>query len=273
MSAKARGLGRGLDALLPRPEAGVRQVALKDLKVSSLQPRQRFDEAAIAELAASIVEKGVLQPLLVRPVAGGYEIVAGERRFRAAQQAGLGSVPVVVRELNDQQTLEAAIIENLQREDLDDLEEAKAFQQLLGFGLTQEAVAKAVGRSRPAVANALRLLTLPEAAAKALSRREITAGHARAILAQPDADREWALQQVLQRSLTVREAEGLRRPSARAAKDPAVADHPYRELEARLTRHAGSKVRIVGGRRGRIELHFSDEDELHRLLEMLDYPA
>lgn len=272
MSAKTRGLGRGLDALLPRPEAGVRQLPLKDLQVGSLQPRKRFDEAAIAELAASIVEKGVLQPLLVRPVEGGYEIVAGERRFRAAQLAGLGSVPVVVRELSDQQTLEAAIIENLQREDLDDLEEALAFQQLLGFGLTQEAVAKAVGRSRSAVANTLRLLSLPPAAAEALAQRRITAGHARAVLAQPEDDRDWALQQVLQRALSVREAEALRRPSPRS-RGNGGSERRYKELEARLTRHAGSKVRIAGGSRGRIELHFTDEDELQRLLELLGYQA
>ncbi len=272
MSAKTRGLGRGLDALLPRPDAGVRQLPLKDLRVTALQPRKRFDEAAIAELAASIVEKGVLQPLLVRPVADGYEIVAGERRFRAAQLAGLASVPVMVRELSDQQTLEAAIIENLQREDLDDLEEALAFQQLLGFGLTQEAVAKAVGRSRSAVANTLRLLSLPPAAADALGQRKITAGHARAILAQPEEDRDWALQQVLQRALSVREAEALRRPSPRRQANGA-AERRYKELETQLTRHAGTKVRIAGGKRGRIELHFGDEDELQRLLELLGYQA
>lgn len=273
MSAKpSRGLGRGLDALLPRPEGGGRQLALADLTVSTLQPRKRFDEEAIAEMAASIAEKGVLQPLLVRPVAGGYEIVAGERRYRAAQRAGLTAVPVVVRELDDRQALEIAIIENLQREDLDDLEEAEAFQQLLGFGLTQEEVAKAVGKSRPAVANTLRLLTLPPAARDALTQRKITAGHARAILAQAPDDRDWALDQVLARRLSVREAEALRRPKTpKKPRREGAQDERYGALADELTRQLGSRVRIRGGRRGAIELWFHDQDELERLLEVLGY--
>ena len=271
MSAKpSRGLGRGLDALLPRPEGGGRQVALVDLRVGSLQPRKRFDDAAIAEMAASMSEKGVLQPLLVRPVDGGYEIVAGERRYRAALVAGLTSVPVVVRELDDRQALEIAIIENLQREDLDDLEEAEAFQQLLGFGLTQEEVAKAVGKSRPAVANTLRLLTLPPNARTALAERQITAGHARAILAQEPADRDWALEQVVQRRLSVREAESLRRPRERTRRTTSR-DARYEALADELTRQLGARVRIRGGRRGAIELPFHDQDELQRLLELLGY--
>ena len=272
MSAKPRGLGRGLDALLPRPESGgVRHVALVDLSVSALQPRKRFDEEAIADLAASIAEKGVLQPLLVRRVEGGFEIVAGERRFRAAERAGLTSVPVLVRELTDRQTLEIAIIENLQREDLDDLEEADAFRQLLGFGLTQEEVAKAVGKSRSAVANTLRLLTLPVGAREALAERAITAGHARAILAQPAEDRDWALQQIVAKGLSVRDAEGLKRPTGRPGRRSADRDHRYGDLAADLTRFAGTRVKVLGGTRGRIELHFHDEDELHRLLELLGY--
>jgi len=273
VSAKARGLGRGLDALLPKADGGVRQVPLSELRVSALQPRKRFDEAAIAELAASIAEKGVLQPLLVRRSNGGYEIVAGERRFRAAERAGLTTVPVLVRDLSDRQTLEIAIVENLQREDLDDLEEAEAFKQLLGFGMTQEEVAKAVGKSRSAVANTLRLLSLPAPARAALARHEITAGHARAILAQPAEDRDWALQQIVGRGLSVRDAESLRRPSARGARRSAERDHRYDALEADLTRHVGTRVKVVGGTRGRIELHFHDVDELQRLLEVLGYEA
>lgn len=272
MSAKARGLGRGLDALLPKADAGgVRQVPLTELRVSALQPRKRFDEEAIAELAASIAEKGVLQPLLVRRTDAGLEIVAGERRFRAAERAGLASVPVLVRELSDRQTLEIAIVENLQREDLDDLEEAEAFRQLLGFGLTQEEVAKAVGKSRSAVANTLRLLTLPLAAREALAARSITAGHARAILAQPPEDRDWALQQVVAKGLSVREAEALKRPTGKAARRSAERDPRYADLGNDLTRFVGSRVKVLGGSRGRIELHFHDEDELHRLLELLGY--
>ncbi|MDZ7799201.1 MAG: ParB/RepB/Spo0J family partition protein [Trueperaceae bacterium] len=271
MSAKARGLGRGLDALLPKSEKGPRMVALSSLLPSRFQPRSRLDEAKVAELAASMADKGVLQPLLVRPVEGGFEIVAGERRFRAAQKAGLSSVPAVVHELNDRETLELAIVENLQREDLTALEEARAFERLRGFGMEQEEVARAVGKSRSAVANALRLLSLPEEAQAALDRGEIRAGHARAILAQPEEDRAWALARIVERGLSVRQAEALQRPKAPQGRS--ASDGRYRELEDDLARHAGTPVRIRGGRKGRIELHFRSREELERLLEMLGYQA
>ena len=271
MSAKPRtGLGRGLDALLPRTEGGVRQLPVAELHLSTLQPRKRFDEQAIAELAASIGEKGVLQPLLVRPVAAGHEIVAGERRYRAAQIAGLASVPVVVRELSDRQALEIAIIENLQREDLDDLEEAQAFAQLVEFGLTQEQVAKAVSKSRSAVANTLRLLSLSEEAQRALAAREISAGHARAILAFEPADRAWALAEILRRGLTVRQAEQMRRP-AEPSPERVGLESRYESLSVSLTRQLGSRVLVRGGRRGAIELRFHNQEELEQLLEALGY--
>lgn len=270
MPAKARGLGRGLDALLPK--TGVQQVSLGDLKVSELQPRTRIDKAALAELSSSIGEKGVLQPLLVRPVDGGYEIVAGERRYRAAIEAGLSAVPVVVKSLDDRETLEIAIIENLQREDLSPVEEARAFARLQEFGLKQDQVAKAVGKSRSAVSNALRLLKLSEDALEALDRGTISAGHARAILAQPEDDRDWALAQILDRGLSVREAEALER--VRATKSSRTSsDGRYDELQADLSRHVGGKVTIKGGSRGRIELHFYSRDELEGLLERLGYQA
>lgn len=272
MSAKPRGLGRGLDSLLPKVEkGGIQQVAIEELRVSEFQPRKRIDEGAIAELAASVGDKGILQPLVVRPAEGGYEIVAGERRYRAAQRCGLATVPVIVRELSDQETLEIAIVENLQREDLNPVEEARAFKRLLDFGLTQEGVAKAVGRSRSAVANTLRLLNLPEEALDSLERGEISAGHARAILAQEPGDQLWALDQIQRRELSVREAERLRRPVAKGK--PAERDGRYGVLEEDLTRHAGTRVRIRGGKKGRIELHFHSEDELSRLLELLGYQA
>ncbi len=270
MSPKPRGLGRGLDALLPRVDGGVKQAAIATLRVSSLQPRRHFDEIALAELAASIAEKGVLQPLLVRPLEGGLEIVTGERRFRAAQLAGLDRVPVVVRELSDQQTLEIAIIENLQREDLNAMEEARAFEQLMGFGLTQEQVAQAVGKSRSTVANTLRLLTLPGDGIEALESGAISAGHARAILAQPPEDRDWALRQIVTRQLSVRQAEALRRPTG-SGKRSAERDARYAALEEDLTRFVGSRVRLRGGTKGTLELHFHDTDELQRLLELLGY--
>ena len=271
MSAKPRGLGRGLDALLPRSEGGGKQVAVGSLVVSPLQPRRSFDEEALAELAASIAEKGVLQPLLVRPVADGYEIVAGERRFRAAQRAGLDRVPVVVRSLSDRETLEIAIVENLQREDLNPVDEARAFRQLMEFGLTQEDVAQAVGKSRSAVANSLRLLGLPDAALASVERGEISAGHARAILAQDPEDRAWALDQVLARRLSVRQAEALRRPVHGSRRRAAERDDRYGALSEDLTRHVGSRVRVRGGTKGTLELHFHDADELQRLLELLGF--
>lgn len=273
MSAKVRGLGRGLDALLPRVERGVQQVAVAQLRPSPYQPRKQMDEGAISELAASVREKGVLQPILVRPIEGGYEIVAGERRYRAAREAGLVTVPAVVRELSDQETLEIAIIENLQREDLNPVEEARAFKQLLDFGLTQERIAQAVSKSRSMVANTLRLLTLPEAALDALEAGKITAGHARAVLSQPEADREWALEQVLSRDLTVRQAEALKRGAAPEARAAAQRPAEYERLEEDLSRFAGTRVSISGRERGRIELYFHSEDELQRLLELIGYQA
>ena len=270
MSVKRRGLGRGLDALLPKVEGGVQQVELSRLHVSAYQPRKRIDPAAIAELAGSIAEKGVLQPLLVRPKEDGFEVVAGERRFRASQQAGLATVPVIVKTLSDRETLEIAIIENLQREALSAVEEARAFKQLMEFGLGQEEVAASVGKSRSAVANTLRLLKLPDAALEALEEDRISAGHARAILAQPAEDQAWALKQILEAELTVREAERLRRRGAREKK-AGTADGRYVQLETDLARQLGTKVKVAGGSKGRIELHFYSEEELERLLGYLGY--
>ncbi len=271
MPVKRSGLGRGLDALLPVAGASVRQLALEQLRVSAYQPRRFINPESLAELAASIADKGVLQPLLVRPVEGGFEIVAGERRFRAAQQAGLTSVPVVVKQLSDQQTLEIAIVENLQREDLSPVEEARAFKQLLAFGLSQDGVAKAVGKSRSAVANTLRLLRLEEAALTALESGRISAGHARAILAQPNGDQAWALERILEGDLSVRQAEQLKRaPEGKASRKRTPKRH-YADIEEDLMRHVGTQVKIKGEGKGRIELFFFSEDELSRLLEMLGF--
>lgn len=273
MSAKRSGLGRGLDALLPKVEKakGVEQISLDRLEVSPYQPRKRIDPAAIAELAQSIAQKGVLQPLLVRPIGERYQIVAGERRFRAAQQAGLSSVPAVVRDFSDQETLEIAIIENVQREDLSAVEEARAFQQLMDFGMNQEEVAKAVGKSRSAVANTLRLLQLEDEILTALDEGLISAGHARAILAQPAEDRLWALRQITAHQLSVRDAERLTRQERPQPVKPSR--RVYEQLEGDLARHVGTKVRISGKDKGKLELHFHSPDELQRLLEILGYEA
>ena len=271
MSAK-RSLGRGLDALLPKveKERGVEQLPLEQLSVSVYQPRKRLDPEGIAELARSVAQKGVLQPLLVRPTQEGFEIVAGERRFRAAQQVGLTTVPVVVKTLSDRETLEIALIENVQREDLSAVEEARAFQQLLEFGLSQEEVAEAVGKSRSAVANTLRLLRLNDDALTALDEGRISAGHARAILAQPQDDQAWALAEILEKQLSVRQAEGLKRPVGKTQPQQSN-ESEYSDLELNLSRSVGTKVRVSGGKRGKIELHFASRDELERLLELLNY--
>ncbi|MEZ4606790.1 MAG: ParB/RepB/Spo0J family partition protein [Deinococcales bacterium] len=271
--AKKSALGRGLDALLPKVElqSGIKEVAIESLSVSPFQPRKRLDVDAIGELAQSIAEKGILQPIVVRSKEGLYEIVAGERRFRAAQQLGLKTVPVIVKELNDQEALEIAIIENLQRESLSAVEEARAFKQLMGFGLNQEALAKAVGKSRSAVANALRLLSLSDAALASLDTGEISAGHARAILSQPEDYRDWALAQILGQNLNVRQAEQLIPPALRPKPKMDDVENHFLRLEEDLSRHVGTKVQIRGRDKGKVELHFHSMDELERLLELLGY--
>ncbi len=285
VNAKARrpGLGRGLDALLPKPEnkaasngeeAGVKEVAIEALHVSPFQPRKHLDSEAMAELVSSVAEKGILQPLLVRPSQDGYEIVAGERRFRAAQEVKLSKVPVVIRELSNQEALEVAIIENLQRENLNPVDEARAFKQLMEFGISQEDVAKVIGKSRSSVSNTLRLLNLSEEALEALEQGEISAGHARAILSQPEEYQEWALKQILSGYLSVREAERLEFPASESKPSPKKkSEKHYGQLEEDLARHVGTKVKIAGKDKGRVELHFHSFDELQRLLELLGYQA
>lgn len=299
MSAKRSGLGRGLDALLPRADKGIEHIAIELLQVSPYQPRKRIDPQALAELSQSIVEKGILQPLLLRPLAQGYEIIAGERRFRAAQQAGLSTVPAIIRSFNDQETLEIAIIENLQREDLTALEQAHAYKQLMEFGMSREEIGRAIGKSPSSVSNMTRLLKLEEDAAQALDEGVISIGHAKAILSQPVEDQSWALQVIIEHQLTVRDAETLRRPpkvekaseSREGEKveerDPTVgaestaeilASKPmpswrdrHQDLAFALSRYVGSKVKISGRNKGKLEIHFHSEDELQRLLELLGY--
>lgn len=289
-SPKKPSLGRGLDALLsrkeaarphpteatqaPEPEQGRRGVQLlptSRVMQAAYQPRQVFEPTALAELAQSIREKGILQPLLVRPRGDAFEIVAGERRWRASQLAGVEELPVIIRDLSDREALEIAIIENLQREDLGPLEEARAYKTLMEHGLNQEGVAQAVGKGRSTVANALRLLSLPEAALQALEAGDISAGHARAILAQPEEDRLWALDQLRRRSLNVREAEALRR--SREAETPVKVNpvRPFKQIEVDLSRRTGTRVKITGEDKGRIELNYGSREELERLLELLGY--
>ena len=268
------GLGRGLDALLSRPAAQLNRPASQTLAIDRIvqagyQPRALFAPEALAELAQSIRDKGVLQPLLVRPRGDSFEIVAGERRWRAAGLAGLTELPVIIRDLSDREALEIAIVENLQREDLGPLEEARAYQALADQGLNQEAVAQAVGKGRSTVANALRLLQLPPAALKALENGEISAGHARAVLALSEDDRGWALDQIIARKLSVREAEALKREARTSAPIKVNPPRPHRQIELNLSRSVGTKVRIQGEEKGRIELNFGSREELDRLVALL----
>jgi ParB family transcriptional regulator, chromosome partitioning protein len=277
-SKKPGALGRGLDALLPKVASGQpNKVAIKDLIANKEQPRTTFDEAALEELASSIKAKGILQPLLVRSKGKKYEIIAGERRYRAAQLAGLEEVPVIVREFSDQETLEIALIENLQREDLNPLEEARGYKNLLEFGITQDEAAQAVGKARSTVTNSLRLLTLSQNAQQALEEGTISAGHARALLGIQEEHRDWALEQVVSNDLNVRQTEALKKSTEGdtrlGSSAAAIAAKPriHRQLELELSRYSGTKVRIVGENKGRLELYYHSPEDLNRILVMLGY--
>jgi ParB family chromosome partitioning protein len=280
-----KALGRGLDALIPgagrvapAPEPVSEHastdtlVAIDKILPNPRQPRIEFDETALAELASSIRTQGIIQPLLVRRMDdGNFELVAGERRLRAAERAGLTHVPVFVRETSDVESLELALVENLQRDDLSPLEEAAAYQRLMNeFGHTQDAVAERVGKSRPAVANALRLLRLPESIKRDLARGRLTAGHARVLLSIDDADAQVrAAKQIQARQMSVRDAEQL--AAARKGKTRALARDPHRgALERELSATLGTRVRIAPkGRGGRIEIEFYSQEELQGLVDRI----
>lgn len=279
---RAKRLGRGLGALIPKSPADQpadRQLALDEILPNPWQPRERFDEAEIDELAASIRSHGVIQPLVVRPVEEGYQLVTGERRLRAARKVGLDAVPVVLKEMTDREALEVTLVENLQREDLSPLEEARAYQRLLDdFGLNQDQVAERVGKSRPAVANTLRLLLLPEAVRLCLDEGTITAGHARALLGVTGRSAQTSLlRDAVRRGLSVRELEEKIR---RLREGPRTTGRPKRsrdvhvaDLEQELSRRLATRVRLVPkGRGGRIVIEYYSGDELDRLLGVLRSP-
>ena len=282
MSTKQRGLGRGLGALIddfsaPETQQEVTRLPLQKVEPNPNQPRRRFDEEELQSLADSIAEHGILQPLAVRAMEGGfYQIIAGERRWRAARLAGLKEVPVVVVEADDRTVMELALIENLQRQDLNPMEEAEGYRVLTEeYGLTQEQAAARVGKSRPAVANALRLLALPEDVRSLVEKGELSAGHARAVLSLPTPARQRAAaQKILTLRLSVRQAEAMCKRLAAEEKKPEPAKRPavnyIAECEKALTRRLDLKVRIVGGKRkGRFELEFYGEEDLQRLYEAL----
>ena len=282
---RPRGLGRGLSALIgdeaaptrgeaPKP---VRTLPVAFLKPGKFQPRKNFDDAALADLAASVKEKGVLAPILVRALGtDSYEIVAGERRWRAAQMAKLHDVPVVVREMADGEALEIAIIENVQRADLNAIEEAAAYQELMDrFKRTQDEVAKQVGKSRSHVANSVRLLRLPESVKTMLRQGKLTAGHARTLLGA--ADPEAMARQILEGELNVRQAEqrssAKKKPGGKKPKDPNIAD-----MEASISNQLGLKVQIIhrvdksgakGGGGGEVRLTYKSLEQLDEIARRL----
>ena len=280
MAAKKSGLGKGLEALFAENavEEQGKAITLRLLEIEPNrdQPRKQFDEEALSELSASIAQHGILQPLLVWPLpGGGYQLVAGERRWRAARMAGLEEVPAVIRELTDREAAELAMIENLQREDLNPMEEAKGYQTLMEtYGMTQEEAARAVNKSRPAVANALRLLQLPDEVAEMVAEGRLSAGHARAVLSFSEEERLPAAQEAAEKGLTVRELER-RAKAARAPKknSPATAfsrDSFYHEVELALTEQMGRRVRVSeknGG--GLLQIEFYDQEDLRSLANRL----
>ena len=282
--AKKGGLGKGLDALFmdnePVDSGGGVTLRLSQIESNRDQPRKIFSEEALNELADSIREHGVLQPLLVRPLPGGsYQLVAGERRWRASRMAGLQEVPVVIREMDEEQAMEIALIENLQREDLNAIEEATGYKQLMErYGMTQEQVAKRVGKSRPAIANALRLLNLPQKVMDMVGEGEVSPGHARALLAFDDQDRIVEIaQKVKTGKYSVRDIERMaknqdekKEKAAKAPEEPAWGGKSafLTEMEIAMSMEMGRKVRIIpNGEGGTLQIQFWDEEDLKSLAE------
>ena len=284
MTERRPALGKGLSALIPDapepPRHGALEVDIDLLAPSNQQPRQIIDDAKIGELAQSIRANGIIQPILVRRTGAAYRIIAGERRWRAAQRAGLLKVPVVIRDMpegSDQKLLELALVENLQRENLNPVDEALAYQRLADeFGLTQDQIAAAVGKDRTSVTNFLRLLRLPDEVRGDLASGTLSMGHARALLALPDAaSQRQAAREVISRALSVRDTESLVRKLAAPARPPrpearVTPDVHTRAAEDRLRFALGTKVRILRrAEGGTIEIAFGSESELNRIYEYL----
>jgi ParB family chromosome partitioning protein len=282
---RAKGLGKGLSALLgeaptsaPPAEAlsrgGPREIEIGRIRPNPHQPRTHFDETAIDELADSIAERGVLQPILLRASGDGFEIVAGERRWRAAQRAGLHAIPAIVREIDDSATAELALIENIQREDLNAIEEAEGYRQLVNrYGHTQEAVAKIVHKSRSHVTNLLRLLDLPEFVRQSLMRGDINMGHARAVAAAPDP--EALTREVVAKGLSVRQAEARAKRAKRGHSELVLdksraVDPDLAALERQLGDMLGVRVQVAHkGQGGQVSLHYSSLDQLDMICQRL----
>lgn len=278
MAKKQSGLGKGLGALMLENSmddgTAASSLPLNEIIPNREQPRKTFDEAALEELAQSIRQHGVLQPLLVRPLAsGGYQLVAGERRWRASRLANLDEVPVIIKELTDTEAMEIAIIENLQREDLNPIEEAEGLQVLIDkCGFTQEEIAHSVGKSRPAIANALRLLRLPESVREMTKNGEISAGHARALLAfEAPALMQEVAERIVSHKLTVRDVEKMAKtPRTAAPKSRKRRDAFFDEVELSLSEALGRKVTVKNaGKKGIIEIEYYSQEDLKNIANAL----
>ncbi|MFH1406424.1 MAG: ParB/RepB/Spo0J family partition protein [Candidatus Omnitrophota bacterium] len=270
-----KALGRGLGALIPEKSLHktdkIIYVKTQDIKSSKFQPRENFDSGKEKELAASIREKGVVQPILVRPKDGSYELIAGERRLRAVRSLSAQEIPAIVREVNDIEAFELALIENIQREELNAIEEANAYKRLMQeFEFTLERIAAAVGKDKTTVANTMRLLRLPEKIQREIIQGNITMGHARALVAIEDVREQIALcEKILEKNLSVREIEHIasakRKKSKKRHTDPHV-----QEIEDKLRKRYGTKVNIIHGKkRGRIEFEYYSHQDLNRLVNLL----
>jgi len=295
-TAKSRGLGKGLEALFTdveitvgtgkarkeEPLPGIAEtdrvltVDIHKIKPNADQPRKHFDDTKIAELASSIELHGVIQPILVRETKGGFEIVAGERRFRAAKKAGLKQLPCIVRELDEEQNMLIALIENMQREDLNPIEEAEGLARMIeNYGLTQEEVSKSVGKSRPYISNAVRLLRLPEKIKEFVSKGDLSGGHARTLAGLDSVEKQISLaEKCIRNALSVRELEELVREDGKESRKKRAAKRPKNRevthLEEELKAVLGTKVNIQhGSRKGKIEIEYYSREELERLLELL----
>jgi ParB family chromosome partitioning protein len=272
---KERGLGRGLDALFSLENEG--QIEITELDINMIipredQPRKSFDEESLKELAGSLAEHGVLQPVLVRGKGDKYEIIAGERRWRAAQIAGLQSVPAIIRQLDDSQAGELSLIENLQREDLTAVEEAQAYRQMIDrYQYTQEMLSQKIGKSRSHIANTLRILNLPSSILEMIESRKISAGHARALLSLPGQKEQLAAaREIAAKGMSVREAE--KRTKPRKVIQEFVFEKPAEvlDLEEKLQKHLGTKAEIFShSEGGRIIITYYSNEELERIMEML----
>ena len=289
---KNRGLGKGLEALFSNSEIDTQEISItkkeeseekgisfiniNEIKPNQNQPRKSFNEEKLEELAASIIENGLIQPVILRKADKGYEIVAGERRWRACRKAGLKEIPCIIREFTDEQNMLIAIIENMQREDLNPVEEAEGLNQMIvNFGMTQEQVSKSVGKSRPYITNALRLLKLPSEIREMLLANQLSAGHARAIAGIGDTEKQIQLAEyAIKEGLSVREIEKIIKeenaPKKKISRKKAEKSADVRKVEDDLKQIMGTKVNLnQSGKKGKIEIEYYSRDELERLIELL----